>query len=235
MLEHTAVQQEGNALPIFQLRHVLLGLVLPIVVGISTNQLAIAVGEHALPPLGWVALHACVSAVFGLAPLVAARLALGRWSEVRQAFGFVRVPWLLGVLSVICGLVVMILGIGIYTLIVQAVVGPGAFADRLFSQSSQTGWWFGVLLLVIGPLSEEVFFRGFLAALLTKRSWWLFLVVSSVLFALLHQEDVVRTLPLVWSGLIFASVRVWTRSLYPSLMIHALYNAIPLFVLLHRA
>ena len=212
--------------------HILLGLCFPIVMTIGVNQFADAVGEHFFSPLGWVIFHAGSSALLGLAPILAVRFVLGRWSGVLHALGCVRVPWLLCIVSVALGLTLILFGNGIYTLVIEQIMGPGAFADNLFSQSSQIAWGFGFLLLVCAPLSEEIFFRGFLAAFLAKRSWWMFLLVSSLLFALLHQESWILTVPLVWSGVIFASMRVYTRSIYPSLLIHVLYNAIPLFVVL---
>ena len=213
--------------------HILLvGLCFPLLMTIGVNQFADAVGEHFFSPWQWVIFHACSSALFGLAPVFAVRFALGRWSGVWQALGWVRVSWLLCVLSVALGLILILFGNGMYTLVIEQVMGPGALADNLFSQSSQTGWGFGFLLLVCAPLSEEIFFRGFLALFFDKYPWWLFVLLSSVVFALLHQESWILTLPLVWSGIIFANLRVYTRSIYPSLLVHSLYNAIPLTVVL---
>lgn len=81
-----------------------------------------------------------------------------------------------------------------------------------------------VALCVVPPVVEEVAFRGFVMTRLERslrRNEAL--VVQAALFAVVH------LLPLVFAshfvfGLLLGQVRRWTKSLYPGMLLHALWN-----------
>jgi len=92
----------------------------------------------------------------------------------------------------------------------------------------------GVLLalsaVVMAPLMEEVFFRGFLFRGLLARCGPVWsAVISAALFAAVHREPS-RILPLFVAGLLLAWVYYRTRSLWTSIALHASVNAL-VFVL----
>jgi len=89
---------------------------------------------------------------------------------------------------------------------------------------------FVLLAVVIAPLFEEVFFRGFLfRAFASSWGWPAGAVVSSAVFGMAHaQLDVF--LPLFVLGLMLAWVYKRTGSLWTSISLHALFNGISVMV-----
>ena len=83
----------------------------------------------------------------------------------------------------------------------------------------------GLLVVLIGPLFEEILFRGWLYGGLRKKwgeAWAL--IVSSLLFALIHGDA--PALPALFVlGLIFAWVYRRSGSLWTSFLVHAMWNA----------
>jgi membrane protease YdiL (CAAX protease family) len=95
---------------------------------------------------------------------------------------------------------------------------------------------FGVL---VAPLIEELFFRGFLYPVLARKLGITFSVLlTAAAFAVIHQEQLAHAwVPLLWLfvvGLILTYVRARTKSVATSVLIHVSYNG-TLFVLLYRA
>jgi membrane protease YdiL (CAAX protease family) len=84
---------------------------------------------------------------------------------------------------------------------------------------------------VIAPIAEEIVFRGFFYRLLRKRlPTWAAVPISAAVFAVLHGIPVLIPM-LFYLGVVFALVVEHTRSLYCSIILHAVQNAISLLVL----
>lgn len=91
--------------------------------------------------------------------------------------------------------------------------------------------WLIVLLAVIVPIGEEMFFRGFVYGGLRSR-WgavrWgaaLAALVSAAFFAAVHMQ-LVHGVPIFLLGLLLALLYERTRSLVPGIITHALTNVI---------
>ncbi|MFO7718201.1 MAG: CPBP family intramembrane glutamic endopeptidase [Thermodesulfobacteriota bacterium] len=85
-----------------------------------------------------------------------------------------------------------------------------------------------VTVVVLAPLAEEVFFRGFLFAGIAKRlSWPVGAVLSAFLFALLHVQPLAVP-PLFLLGLLFAVLYQRSGSIWPAIILHATLNALAL-------
>jgi len=83
---------------------------------------------------------------------------------------------------------------------------------------------------LIGPFTEEVFFRGFLlAALVTSLGLWRGAIVSSALFAFIHL-DIAVMIPIFITGLVLAWMYLKTGSIWPPLIAHSTQNLIVLSV-----
>jgi membrane protease YdiL (CAAX protease family) len=84
----------------------------------------------------------------------------------------------------------------------------------------------GVMFVVIAPIAEEIFFRGFFYGSLRTRlptAWAA--IVCGVVFGLIHASTGVSAIPiLIVLGIIFCLVRERTGSLYPCIGLHALNN-----------
>lgn len=85
---------------------------------------------------------------------------------------------------------------------------------------------FVLLAVIIAPLFEEIFFRGFLfRALASSWGWLPGAAVSAAVFGIAHaQPDVF--IPLFTLGLVLAWVYKRTGSLWTSISLHALFNGI---------
>jgi len=78
--------------------------------------------------------------------------------------------------------------------------------------------------LIVGPLHEEVFFRGILLnAIRAGRSLVLAVAASSLLFGVMHGRSVISA---TFAGLVLAFVYLRYGSLWPAILVHVLANAL---------
>jgi membrane protease YdiL (CAAX protease family) len=79
---------------------------------------------------------------------------------------------------------------------------------------------------VVAPIAEEVFFRGFVfAGLYRERGLWPAVVLSSILFALVHITPTSWP-PIFLLGVIFAVLYERTGSIWPAVAAHAAVNSL---------
>jgi membrane protease YdiL (CAAX protease family) len=93
-----------------------------------------------------------------------------------------------------------------------------------------------LLVAIIAPIAEEVFFRGFLfPAIWRWRGWITGAVVTGVIFGLVHAggTPVVFLVPLAVLGFLLCALYRWTGSLLPGMGVHAFNNSLALGVTLH--
>jgi membrane protease YdiL (CAAX protease family) len=86
-----------------------------------------------------------------------------------------------------------------------------------------------VIVTVIAPLAEELFFRGyFFGALRNWRGPWPAVLITGVVFGGIHagSADPVFLVPLAIFGAMLCIVRWQTRSLLPCIALHAINNAL---------
>ena len=88
-----------------------------------------------------------------------------------------------------------------------------------------------VLVTVIAPLGEELFFRGFFFGAL--RNWhgpWLAAALTGLVFGGIHvgSSPIGYLVPLMIFGAGLCLLYEWTGSLYPAIALHALNNSIAL-------
>jgi CAAX protease family protein len=92
---------------------------------------------------------------------------------------------------------------------------------------------FAALTVAVGPLAEEMLFRGAVFRLLSKgeRPAWSVVVVTALLFTLSHPNPraFVHVLP---SGLVLGLLRASSGSLVPALVAHAAFNGVTTFELM---
>jgi membrane protease YdiL (CAAX protease family) len=122
----------------------------------------------------------------------------------------------------------------IYSMLVQPhqedITRDLGFGEGVFGASAA-----GLLIVLAAPLSEEIFFRGFIFGGLRRRlSFPVAGLISACIFGVFHYTgpDSVGVLPLLAVlGLILAWVYEETGSIYPTMAIHALNNAIAFAIL----
>jgi membrane protease YdiL (CAAX protease family) len=87
-------------------------------------------------------------------------------------------------------------------------------------------------IAVVGPFVEEVFYRGAIFRPLRRgSSAWSAIVVTSMLFALVHVEWQ-RMIPIGLLGMMLALFRASSGSLVPGFIMHATFNGISLWAML---
>jgi len=93
----------------------------------------------------------------------------------------------------------------------------------------------GLLIIVAAPLSEEIFFRGFLFGGFRKRlSFPLAALISAVIFGLFHYTGAssITVVPqLAFLGFALCAVYEETGSIYPTIALHMLNNTLAFIVL----
>jgi membrane protease YdiL (CAAX protease family) len=89
-------------------------------------------------------------------------------------------------------------------------------------------WWLLLAGVVIAPVVEEIFFRGFVfSGLRTRYEWKKAAVISSALFALIHLQ-LTAIIPIFILGYIFAYLYHRSNSIWPAIVMHVSTNAIAL-------
>ncbi|MCD6459545.1 CPBP family intramembrane metalloprotease [bacterium] len=89
-----------------------------------------------------------------------------------------------------------------------------------------------IFITVLGPIFEEIFFRGFLYRWLRKNLgvFW-GLSINAVLFSLIH-NNMMAFLPIVFLGIILSVLVEKTSSLVPSIIMHIMVNSVSVLMVL---
>ena len=156
--------------------------------------------------------------------------------------------WLLGGVAV--GAASIPLSVGAESLaitLIGAVVGRGqaqAMAEQEHLSDLLTGIlqrplstaqiiWLVLLVCVLVPVGEEVFFRGFVYGTLRRWGVAVGVALSALFFAAVHQQ-IVHFLPIAVLGVVLALLYEWTGSLLPAVIVHAANNLVAVFGTLYR-
>ncbi len=87
----------------------------------------------------------------------------------------------------------------------------------------------GVVIVVLGPLLEEVFFRGALyRPLRTRHGAKIACVLAGLYFGLAHTAEWQSQIPIALVGVAVCGVRQWSGALGPAFAMHAGFNAVGL-------
>ena len=90
----------------------------------------------------------------------------------------------------------------------------------------------GVLLIVVAPLAEELFFRGFIyQAFRNSFGIWPGAILSGLVFGGIHFE-LFKLVQLATLGVILALLFEKTQSLWPPIMLHAINNTLAFIYLM---
>jgi len=89
-------------------------------------------------------------------------------------------------------------------------------------------WWLLAGGVIVAPVVEEIFFRGFVFAGLCRRyEWQKAAVISAALFALIHLQ-LTAVIPIFILGYIFAYLYYQSNSIWPAILMHVATNALGL-------
>lgn len=133
-----------------------------------------------------------------------------------------------------------LLGLGAFTFVVLAMLGnflpmpKETPFDRLF-EKPRDAYLLAILATTLGPLMEELFFRGFLYPVVARRLgvWW-GIFLAALPFALLHLQQYGFAwgiiLLIFGVGLVCGIVRAATKSVGASFLVHAGYNGTQMLI-----
>lgn len=129
------------------------------------------------------------------------------------------------------------IGIGIAMLVLVSLLGPlldpgqeqGLTPDHWESAHAAAYVGNGLVVAVVAPIVEELTFRGLGYSLLARFGRWTAIVLVGVLFALAH--GLVEAFPFLAAfGAMLAYLRSRVDSVYPGMIVHAVFNATALVV-----
>jgi len=128
-----------------------------------------------------------------------------------------------------CGLMILSFFFNLLYGLFLALFGQRAQVDyvAIFANLSSP-WWLLLAGIVVAPVVEEIFFRGFLFAGLRGRyGWQRAALISAALFALIHVQPLAVP-PIFILGLIFAFLYQRSGSIWPAIAMHVSTNALGL-------
>ena len=97
----------------------------------------------------------------------------------------------------------------------------GFFSEGYFSLVATI-----LCIAVFIPILEELMFRGFVLDLAGEAyGKWASIFISAIFFALIHPLYILTVLNAFWAGLVYGYLRIRTNSLWPSIILHSLWNA----------
>jgi membrane protease YdiL (CAAX protease family) len=136
--------------------------------------------------------------------------------------------WAVAVAVIVGGLFATIILGNVSDYAYRKIVGPlpKETVVTIFPHTQAGLVLFIVLAVLVAPLLEETFFRGFIFQGLA-RSWGPLLgaLTSALVFALWHQQLSVL-IPIFGLGILLAAAFYWTRSIYTNIAFHAVFNAL---------
>ena len=166
-----------------------------------------------------------VSAVDALIVLAAAGL---RWRKLRFLFTIHPIAgrrWL-----EISGVALVFIAVmTIYFGLLESLGVPFSQATETLASAGWPLWTMLVLISLMPAVFEELAFRGVIQSSLERifnaRDAWL---IQAALFSVLHLSPIIFPSHFVM-GLCFGLMRMRSRSLYPSMLLHAAWNALVVF------
>lgn len=140
--------------------------------------------------------------------------------------------------------VVITAGVGLAIALILELLGQEIPAVqqhlRDAARNPQTAPILAFSALVVAPIAEELFFRGFVFPALAKRvGLWAGIVLSAVIFGFVHLNQAENLLGgvlllarLVPLGMLFAWLYHWRGTLVVPIIVHAVFNAASVALLL---
>ena len=180
-----------------------------------------------------------VEGAFLIAPFYFARHTAPKLGDQRRsifnALGFRRFQWLPTLGMIVLLFLAFYLVNGLYQYVITVFHLNLQTNDQVILQQSKdaplTTYATLIASVLVAPICEETFFRGFVfAGLLNRMPIAAAIILSSFLFAIAH-ADLGSFAVLFFIGLALAFVRWRTRSLWPGILLHLLNNSVGAIVI----
>ncbi len=142
------------------------------------------------------------------------------------------------IFAVICSTLLFIFLISfLYIFALKSIFGieaPPSKIDELVANRNISSNILIIVTAVVAPFCEEIYFRGFLYPAFKKNFGVLVaLFLSSFLFSLAHLE-LYSFIPIMVIGWLLAYIYEKTKSIFPVIFLHAMYNLILISILLGK-
>lgn len=198
----------------------------------SVTFVIVFYASHFLQGLNTVAMLLITQLGFFLAPNLAMAW---RWGfSPTETYMLRPPPWQAILGAVLIGLTAWGVTAGIVTRVFPPPEGFSKSLEKvlLFEGLDIPLWCVWLLLGVTPAVCEELFFRGLVMGGFRKLGFWPALLTSSLLFAVAH-SSIYRLLPTFILGMVLGFAAWRTRSLFTSILIHAINNSL-LATFLHK-
>jgi len=126
-----------------------------------------------------------------------------------------------------CGFLVLVYIVNFFLAILLALLKVSPSVNWVTTiQNISSPWWLVMTGVILAPLVEEIFFRGFVFTGLRQRFGWVkAMLISAVVFAIGHMQ-ITNLIPIFLLGCALAYLYQYSKSLWPSILIHMTTNAI---------
>ena len=138
--------------------------------------------------------------------------------------------------GLLLGASVVLIGIAAASLYNLIITEMGAGSPSSLP-SDFVGTWYnwamlGLFAIVVAPVAEELFFRGFMLPGISKRlgkGWGI--VISAFIFSLVHLKPG-ALVPIFLLGLLLAWLYIKSKSIWPCIFAHFTYNSIAFVIMI---
>jgi uncharacterized protein len=206
---------------------IVVGLVTLAVVGLGVGALLGHLG------LGPVVYGLSLTALSVIAPIAGFAAAVLLRIRSLSAFGVRRVSWRWLLVGVGAGVVAFLVK-GLTVMAYTAVTGDSSNPQTVYAEGGSGGVLSLILTTlfigVLTPLGEELLFRGVLTNALLRYGPFIGVVGSTLIFALAHGISVVFPAAVVM-GLVGAELLRRSKSVWPGVIVHIIYNLPTVLVL----
>ena len=148
------------------------------------------------------------------------------WKRISwRHLGFGKFSW--STMGIGCGMLIGGYGIILVHNMIITVLGIDTQGQAIFDifSSLESPIWLILAAVVVAPLVEEIFFRGFLFQGFRKKYGWVSaMLLSSAIFAAAHL-DLASLIPTFVFGIVLTYVYHRSNSVWPGVFLHFLINA----------
>lgn len=128
-------------------------------------------------------------------------------------------------LGVVATFIVLIVADIIYTILFPGELAESPFRDMPLSRNYLGMAIWMVFAFTLGPVAEEIFFRGFLHNALCRRMPLLLaIIIQCLIFGLYHPYGALGNSMVALSGVIFTLIYQWRKTLVAPILTHAGFN-----------
>jgi uncharacterized protein len=152
---------------------------------------------------------------------------------IRDFLGMRPTHWLFYPLAVALGLALEIPANALYGAVERWTndTAKDTLAESFQAAGSPKRALIALVVILVGPMLEEVLFRGaFFRPMLKAHPAPMVIVVTATLFAIAHPSYQMY-LPIALLGLALGSLRWASGSLVPSMLLHFTFNAVPFYTM----